>query len=337
MGKTRHSWKNLGLATVPMPIVDDFGTRKLHGPADLISALTDSVATDAVTTPPGDPSEIEIVAPAPPPESPVWQTSLFRLAINANALDRSDAYGRLSSAMHHFMTQRLELVDLEALRGAVGVLLLVRAWSKANPYSVRTPYHLDNLANAFEAWHHFRELARAVDVRHDLAARMRGRSDNLILRGLFTGEGREILAGHVEGFVQACARLGLSTPSLKRSLWIASVLTYRTASGEWQASPEKCLNLCTDLVRELGDAATIGALRDAVLPAWSGLSLETNLLRDVFRQSDDDRGALMAEIDERFAALVEPTTSDVAYFPSQLGTGGRSSGELAARARRFVF
>lgn len=337
MGKTRQGWKEVGLATVPMPIVEDFGTRKLNGPADLISALTDSVATDAITTPPSDPSEIELEAPiAPSPEDPVWQSSLFRLGIAPDGLARSEAYERLSAAMHHFMTQRLELVDLEALRAAVGVLLRVRGWSKTNPYSIRTPYHLDNIANAFVAWHHFRELARAVDVRHDLAARMRNRSDNLILRGLFTGEGREILAGHVEGFVRACERLGLSTASLRRSLWIAKILTYQTATGEWQASPERCLHLCTDLVRELGDEATTGALRDAVLPSWSGLSLETNLLRDVYRKSDDDRVALIAEIDQRFAALVEPTTSDVAYFPGQLGTGGRSSGELA-KARRFVF
>jgi len=328
--------KEIGVATVPMPVVEDFGTRKLNGPADLISALTDGVATDAITTPPSDPSEIELTGPPAPLENPAWATSLFRLALNADGLDRTDAYERLSAAIHHFMTQRLELVDLEALRSAVGVLLHVREWAKENPYSVRTPFHLEGIANAFDAWHHYRELARAVDVRHDLAGRMRGRSDNLILKSLFTGEGRAILAAHVEGFVQACTRLGLATASLKRSLWIATVLTYQTSSGEWQASPEKCLLLCTDLVRELGDEATTGALREAVLPAWSGLSLETNLLRDVFRKSDDDECALMAEIDQRFAALVEPTTSDVAYFPGQLGTGSRSSGELA-KARRFVF
>jgi hypothetical protein len=276
-------------------------------------------------------------APAPRPAEMAWETGLFRLAVAPDGRDRDQAYALLSSAVHHFLTERLESVTLDTLRSASGVLRRVGGWALGDLYNVSVRYHAECLANVFQAWHQFREMSRAVDTRHDLIVRMRGRSDGLIMGSLFNEEGRTILASRVRGFVAACSRVGLRTAALRRCEWIAAVLTYRTGDGAWQASPSECLRLCTNLLRELGDDATLHALRGVALTAWNGLTMETNYLRDVFRPIDEgaDAASLFAEIDERFEALRRPGFADVVYFPGDYAfADGR---ERRSPRTRFVF
>ena len=97
-----------------------------------------------------------------------WACGLFRLAIEPTDIDRERAYERLASAVHHFLTRRPEGVKQETLVRAAGVLRRVRGWALEDAYSVSAPYHVACLAHAFAAWHHYRELSRAVDVRNDL-------------------------------------------------------------------------------------------------------------------------------------------------------------------------
>lgn len=332
-----------------MPSIGDFRTRRL---ADEAALFDDSIeANEALAPPPvvAAPERpvvetvsiaADIVRPCLPPASAAWESGLFRLATSMETGSCERAYACLSSAVRHFENERLERIGLERLRAAVGVLVHVRVWAAANPFSVTTSHALDRLANGFDAWHHYRELLRAVDIRHDLAARMRGRSDELILNGLFTAEGREIVASHARGFRDACVRLDIATSALRRSGYIARVLTYQREPDVWQASAAECLGLCTDLVRELGDATTHEALRDAVHAAWCGLSLETKRFREVYRSANgDDVAALVAEIDERFEALMSPGTAAVVYFPSERRARPRVTTDLAqARpGRRFVF
>ncbi len=295
---------------------------------------------DGVTEQPSQPLDVELDVDLDVPVAERdWERGLFRLAIEPIGLDRDHAYERLSSAVHHLLTRRLESVPQEVLVRGAGVLRRVGSWALENQYSVSAPYHVGCLARIFSAWHHFRELSKAIDVRNDLLVRMRGRSDDLIRNSVFNEEGRSILVSHARSFIEACTHIGLQVPSLKRGAWIAELIAYRTRDGVWEASPVECLRLCADLLRELGDDAVLHELRGVALTVWVTVQLETNHLRDVFPavvDEEDDRAALLSEVDERFEALRQPDSADVVYFPGDYSVFERFA-HLHGKSRRFVF
>jgi hypothetical protein len=331
--------KRTGVAgTRAAELEDAFRTRALTGAVSVEDGGANLPArSEAVTTPPAPHLVVVPCDETRPGVTTGWSGGLFRQALPADRLDRDTAYGALAAAVHHLLTRGLDDFAEDRLRLAAGVLSHVGDAVAGEAHYVCASHNVESLATAFQVWHYYRQLSRAVSTRHDLLVRMRARSNDLVFASLFNEEGRAILASHVRGFVGACARLGVRTQSVRRSEWIARVIEFRTDAGDWQVPPPTCLRLCADVVRETGDGLVLAAVRAAVLAAWNSLCVATNQLRDVFHARADvdaaDRAALLAEIDERFAQLTNPGAADVVYFPGNYSLFDPPS----IRRKRFFF
>ncbi len=246
--------------------------------------------------------------------------TLYRLAIDATNLTYEQAFTILALTVEFFhQGEHVERVEQHALRTAAGVVLRIQRMVADEPLRILAPFYLNQLRNIFQAWHLYRELAKAIDNRSDFLVRMRGKGDRLILDSLFSEEGRSMLAARVDGFIEACSRMQLSSEPLKRAEWIGKLLMYRTENDEWQVPPEACLGLCTRLLREIHDEALMGALRNLALASWEGLCKETNYLRDIFQDAttseDTVRGVILIRTSIPVVGPQIENADSVPYFP----------------------
>jgi hypothetical protein len=245
--------------------------------------------------------------------------TLYRLAIDATNLNYEQAFTILALTVEFFHKgEHIERVEQHALRTAAGVLLRVQRQLDNEPLRILAPFYLNQLRNIFQAWHLYRELAKAIDNRSDFLVRMRGKADRLILDSLFSEEGRSMLEARVDGFIQACTRMQLNSEPLKRAEWIGKLLMYRTDNEQWQVPPEACLGLCTRLLREIHDEALMGALRNLAAASWEGLCKETNYLRDLFVDASAEeiaRGVILIRTSVPDVGIPVNSVEAVPYFP----------------------
>lgn len=245
--------------------------------------------------------------------------TLYRLAIDANNLKYEQAFTILALTVEFFHKgEHVERVEQHALRTAAGVIIRIQRQLDNEPLRILAPFYLNQLRSIFQAWHLYRELAKAIDHRSDFLVRMRGKTDRLILDSLFSEEGRSMLAARVDGFISACARMQLNSEPLKRAEWIGKLLMYKTETDEWQVPPESCLGLCTRLLREIHDEALMGALRNLAAASWEGLCKETNYLRDLFLEMPGEgkgRGVILIRTPVPAVGLPVSNADAVPYFP----------------------
>lgn len=245
--------------------------------------------------------------------------TLYRLAIDATNLNYEQAFTILALTIEFFHKgEHIERVEQHALRTAAGVLLRIQKHLENEPLRILAPFYLNQLRNIFQAWHLYRELAKAIDNRSDFLVRMRGKTDQLILDSLFSEEGRSMLAARVDGFIQACQRMQLNSEPLKRAEWIGKLLMYRTEEEKWQVPSESCLGLCTRLLREIHDEALMGALRNLAVASWEGLCKESNYLRDIFSDGATDdlaRGVIVIRTAVPTVGMPVHSADAVPYFP----------------------
>jgi hypothetical protein len=245
--------------------------------------------------------------------------TLYRLAIDAGNLNYEQAFTILALTVEFFHKgEHIERVEQHALRTAAGVILRIHRQLENEPLRILAPFYLNQLRNIFQAWHLYRELAKAIDNRSDFLVRMRGKTDQLILDSLFSEEGRSMLAARVEGFISACSRMQLASEPLRRAEWIGKLLMYRTETDQWQVPPEACLGLCTRLLREIHDEALMGALRNLAAASWEGLCKETNYLRDLFAEAsveDATRGVILIRTPVPTVGIPVNNVESVPYFP----------------------
>lgn len=246
--------------------------------------------------------------------------TLYRLAIDAGNLNYEQAFTIIALTVEFFHKgEHIERIEQHALRTAAGVILRIRRQLENEPLRILAPFYLNQLRHIFQAWHLYRELAKAIDNRSDFLVRMRGKTDRLILDSLFSEEGRSMLAARVDGFIQACQHLQLNSEPIKRAEWIGKLLMYRTETDQWQVPPEACLGLCTRLLREIHDEELMGALRNLAEASWEGLCKETNYLRDLFSEDsveDVARGVILIRTPVPSVGIPVDTTVDVVpYFP----------------------
>jgi hypothetical protein len=244
--------------------------------------------------------------------------TLYRLAIDAGNLNYEQAFTILALTVEFFHKgDHVVRVEQHALRTAAGVILRLQRQLQNEPVRVLAPFYLNQLRNIFQAWHLYRELAKAIDNRSDFLLRMRGK-DQLILDSLFSEEGRSMLAARVDGFIEACVRMQLNSEPLKRAEWIGKLLMYKTENDAWQVPPEACLGLCTRLLREIHDEALMGALRNLAAASWEGICKETNYLRDLFVDAapeDVARGVILIRTAVPTVGLPVNNVEAVPYFP----------------------
>lgn len=247
------------------------------------------------------------------------ELTLYRLAIDATNLNYEQAFTILALTVEFFHKgEHVERVEQHALRTAAGVILRVSRQLEHEQLRVLAPFYLNQLRNIFQAWHLYRELVKAIDNRSDFLLRMRGKTDQLILDSLFSEEGRSMLAARVEGFIQACVRMQLSSEPLRRAEWIGKLLMYKTDAATWQVPPEACLGLCTRLLREIHDEALMGALRNLASASWEGLCKETNFLRDLFSEGSVEeaiRGVILIRTQIPTVGMHVDGEESVPYFP----------------------
>lgn len=246
--------------------------------------------------------------------------TLYRLAIDATNLNYEQSFTILALTVEFFHKgEHVERVEQHAPRVAAGVILRVQKQLNSEPLRILAPFYLNQLRSIFQAWHLYRELAKAIDNRGDFLVRMRGKGDQLILDSLFSEEGRSMLAARVDGFTSACARLQLNSEALKRAEWIGKLLMYRTENDQWQVPPEACLGLCTRLLREINDDTVMGAIRNLAAASWDGLCKETNYLRDGFAgivTEDTGHGVILIRTAVPMVGIpVLPAEDSVSYFP----------------------
>ena len=246
--------------------------------------------------------------------------TLYRLAIDATNLNYEQSFTILALTVEFFHKgEHVERVEQHALRVAAGVILRVQKQLNSEPLRILAPFYLNQLRSIFQAWHLYRELAKAIDNRGDFLVRMRGKGDQLILDSLFSEEGRSMLAARVDGFTSACGRLQLNSEALKRAEWIGKLLMYRTENDQWQVPPEACLGLCTRLLREINDDTVMGAIRNLAAASWDGLCKETNYLRDGFAgivTEDTGHGVILIRTAVPMVGIpVLPEADSVSYFP----------------------
>ncbi len=244
--------------------------------------------------------------------------SLYRLAIEAGNLNYEQAFTILALTVEFFHKgEHVERVEQHALRTAAGVILRIHRQLESEPVRILAPFYLNQLRNVFQAWHLYRELAKAIDNRSDFLVRMRGKTDRLILDSLFSEEGRSLLAARVDGFIEACTRMQLASEPLKRAEWIGKLLMYKTGK-DWQVPPDACIGLCTRLLREIHDEALMGALRNLGVASWEGLCKETNYLRDLFAEETTDdvaRGVILIRTAVPTVGIQVENVESVPYFP----------------------
>ena len=245
--------------------------------------------------------------------------TLYRLAIDAGNLNYEQAFTILALTVEFFHKgEHIERVEQHALRTAAGVILRINRELEDEPLRILAPFYLNQLRNVFQAWHLYRELAKAIDNRSDFLVRMRGKTDQLILDSLFSEEGRSMLAARVDGFIQACHRLQLNSEPIRRAEWIGKLLMYETENGQWQVPPDACLGLCTRLLREIHDEELMGALRNLAAASWEGLCKETNYLRDLFAEEtaeDAARGVILIRTTVPTVGIEVDSADAVPYFP----------------------
>jgi hypothetical protein len=251
--------------------------------------------------------------------------TLYRLAIDASNLNYEQAFTILALTVEFFHKgEHVERVEQIALRTAAGVILRVNRHLESDPLRILAPFYLNQLRYVLQAWHLYRELAKAIDNRSDFLVRMRGKTDQLILDSLFSEEGRSMLAARVDGFIQSCQRLQLSSEPLRRAEWIGKLLMYRTETEQWQVPPEACLGLCTRLLREIHDEELMGALRNLAAASWEGLCKETNYLRDLFvdeTAEDAARGVILIRTPVPMVGIQVDSADQVPYFPEHNAFG----------------
>lgn len=246
------------------------------------------------------------------------ELTLYRLAIDAANLNYEQSFTILALTVEFFNKgEHVERIEQQALRTAAGVILRVQRLLDNEPMRILAPFYLNQLRNIFQAWHLYRELAKAIDHRSDFLVRMRGKTDRLILDSLFSEEGRSMLAARVEGFISACARLQLNSEALKRAEWIGKLLMYKTENEQWQVPPEACLGLCTRLLREIHDETLMGALRNLAAASWEGLCKETNYMRDLFSDESVERtaGVILIRTPVPTVGITVENVDSVPYFP----------------------
>jgi hypothetical protein len=252
------------------------------------------------------------------PDAMEQELTLYRLAIDATNLNYEQAFTILALTVEFFHKgEHIERVEQHALRTAAGVILRVHKHLQDEPLRILAPFYLNQLRHIFQAWHLYRELAKAIDNRSDFIVRMRGKMDRLILESLFSEEGRSMLAARIDGFIQACTRLQIGSEPLKRAEWIGNLLMYRTDNEQWQVQAEACTGLCTRLLREIHDEALMGALRNLAVASWEGLCKETNYLRDIFAHEggEEGHGVLLIKTAVPLVGITMRQDEAVPYFP----------------------
>ena len=144
--------------------------------------------------------------------------TLYRLAIDASNLNYEQAFTILALTVEFFHKgEHIERVEQHALRTAAGVVLRIHRQLENEPLRILAPFYLNQLRHVFQAWHLYRELAKAIDNRSDFLVRMRGKTDRLILDSLFSEEGRSMLAARSS--LRSSVAVSRPTPPSTVSVW----------------------------------------------------------------------------------------------------------------------
>jgi hypothetical protein len=130
---------------------------------------------------------------------------------------------------------------------------------------------------------------------------MGGGKNQVIAESLFTEEGRSLLATRAHAFVDTCAQIHLKSAPLRRVEWIGRAILYKSEGGRWQVPADQCVDLLTQLIRELYDEWLWKELGALALLAWEGVCAETDDLRDVIADRAPDPSPEQADVDDASA------------------------------------